>query len=106
MEVQPETNLTKEEAIALGKSGWWKDLPPDDITSFQLWEDKLCMDFADFHGAVEKSLGRSVWTHEFARPDLLKQEFLKERERPSLPEIFGLIPDGVKTIFVAYGGAS
>ncbi len=103
MGTEPETNLTTDEAIALAKSGWWKDLPPDAITSFQLWEDKLCMDFADYHAAIKESLGRGVRRHEFAQPDLLKQEFLNERVRPSLSEIFDLVPDGVRTIFVAYG---
>lgn len=33
----------------------------------------LACSFGDFHGAVEKKLGRPIWTHQFASPEL-KQE--------------------------------
>lgn len=61
--------MNKEQAIKLAESGWWKELSADVITSFQLFEERLCMPFGDFHGAVEKSLARPVWTHEFAYSD-------------------------------------
>lgn len=32
-----------------------------------------CANFSDFHGDVEKRLGRPVWTHEFANLDLVNQ---------------------------------
>ena len=31
-----------------------------------MFESKLCMPFSIFQEAVEKTLGRPVWTHEFA----------------------------------------
>jgi hypothetical protein len=67
--------MTTEEAIAKADSGWWHGLSPREIVAFQLYEDKLCMPFGDFHAAVEKVLGRGVWTHEFAAPQHLRQEF-------------------------------
>lgn len=84
--------MTTEQAIQLAKSNWWKGLPAHDIVTFQLFEDKLCMDFSDFHKAVEDSLGRPVWTHEFAFADKLKQEFLGDKPAPTFEEIVNLIP--------------
>jgi len=38
------------------------------------------MDFSEFHKATEKALQRPVWTHEFAKPNILIQEFFKLRK--------------------------
>ena len=67
--------MTKEEAIAKAESGWWKTATPREIVAFQLYEDRLCMPFADYQQAVETVLGRGVWTHEFAAPQYLRAEF-------------------------------
>ncbi len=67
--------MTKQEAISLAKTGRWKTKTSEEIVSFQLYEDKLCMDFSDFHKAVEVVLGRPVFTTEFANPESLKNEF-------------------------------
>lgn len=85
--------MTKEEAIALAQTGWWKDKPCEVVARFQLQEPLLCMDFGDFHGAVEKSLGRSVWTHEFANPNSLLSELNRDKASPSMQEILDLIPE-------------
>jgi hypothetical protein len=66
--------VKREDAIALSKSGFWKEMTLEAIVRFQLFEDLLCMPFNVFHEAVEKVLGRSVWTHEFAEPDRLRSE--------------------------------
>lgn len=87
--------MTKQEAIRLAESGWWKDRSAEDIVSFQLFEEKLCMDFGDFHQAVEKALGRPVWTHEFAfihKPGGLRDEFLKNAPQRTFEEVMNLIP--------------
>ena len=82
--------ITKEEAIKLGESGWWKGLPADVITGFQLFERKLCMDFGDFQAAVEESLGRPVWRHGLgASIDALRDEFLGPKR--SLADIMALV---------------
>ena len=87
-----EEMMTREQAIQLAKSGWWKSVSPHDIVMFQLFEKRLCMDFGDFHKAVEEVLGRGVWTHEFAQPDLLQREFLGDRSPPTMTEIVEMIP--------------
>ncbi len=71
--------MTEQEAIAKGDTGWWKTATADEIVRFQLFEERLCMPFGDFHSAVEASLGHPVWTHEFASPGHLKDEFLAKK---------------------------
>ena len=92
--------MTKEQAIELAKTGWWKTASPETIVSFQLFEERLCMDFPDFHEAVEKVLGRPVFTHEFVYSDNLKKEFLGEKPAPSMEEIINLIPEANRILVV------
>lgn len=95
--------MTKDEAIIKAQSGWWKDKTPDEIVSFQLYEKILCMDFGDFHEAVEKSLGRPVFTHEFADIKSLQSEFEGKRDPKTIDEIIGMLPKE-KTIIIMGGG--
>jgi len=94
-----EDTVTKEQAIELAQSGWWKDKTPHEIVSFQLYEKLLCMDFGDFHEAVEKVLDRPVWTHEFGSQGHLKEEFEGKCGKPSFEDILNLLPKD-KTIVV------
>lgn len=71
----PEHAIGRDNAIALAKTGWWKCLEPFEIVLFQLYERNLCMDFPDFHEAVEQMVRRPVFTHEFAAPEILRKEF-------------------------------
>lgn len=91
--------LSREEAIAFAQAKTYKTWTPEQIVAFQLNQELLCMDFGDFHEAVEKALGRPVWTHEFAKSELLKLELLKIRKKPNLEEIFSQIPKE-KLLFV------
>ena len=84
--------LTQEQAIALAQSGEWKDWTDEEIVKFQLFQDRLCMDFSRFHRAVEAVLGRPVYTHEFAFRDRIIDEYQKERSAPTFEEICNLIP--------------
>ena len=94
------THLTKKEAIAMAKTGWWKTKTPEEIVKFQLFEKKLCMDYSAFHEAIEKVLSRPVWTHEFGLSyDQLQQEYLGKRKKPTMEDILGLLPKE-KTIIV------
>ena len=93
--------MDKAQAIKMAESGWWKTLSYFEIAAFQLWEEKLCMDFSDFQDAVEKSLGRPVWTHEFAYPDLLRQEFLGRRPSATFEDILNLIPAEKRVLLCA-----
>jgi len=73
--------MTPEEAIKKSKTGWWANHSSREIAEFQLQEPLLCMPFGDFHAAVERELGRPVFTHEFARPTALLAEMRKTNER-------------------------
>ena len=88
-----QQSVGKEKAIALGKSGWWKGLPARDVAKFQLLTQELCMDFGDFHKALEESLGRPVFTHEIGLNfDGIVHEFFGERDAPTFQEVVDLIP--------------
>lgn len=68
--------MTLEQANKFSDSGWWKDKTAEQITALQLYEPRLCLPvFSIFHGAVEKALGRPVFTHEFAAVERLRDEF-------------------------------
>lgn len=88
-------------AIKLYKSGWWNGLSAQKIVSFQLFQARLCMSFSDFHEAVEKALGRPVYTHEFGMGiDEMRREFLGEKAAPTMDEIMALIPEDKWIVFV------
>jgi hypothetical protein len=82
----------------IARSGWWMDRTPEDIVSFQLFTDRLCMPFDEFHKATEAVLGRPVYLHEFAWADELRKEFLKEKPAPTFEEICALIPEEKRVI--------
>ena len=84
--------MTKEEAIALHDSKFWVNMTYKERAMFQMFESKLCMPFSIFQEAVEKTLGRPVWTHEFAFYGI-KKELLGDKEAPTFEEIVGLIPE-------------
>lgn len=95
--------VTKEEAIELAKSGFWKEMTNKEIAMFQLFQSKLCMDFDIFHEAVEKSLGRSVYIQEFANVELLQQELLGNKLAPTLKDIINMIPEDKRVIISVKG---
>jgi len=58
-------------AVAKAKAkytvAWWEpDHDPKEMAYYQLNEPILLVNFGDFHVALEKLLGRSIWSHEFA----------------------------------------
>ena len=91
--------MTRDEAIELYESNWWEGVSHRDLSMFQMFEPLLCMPFAVFHEAVEKTLGRPVFTHEFAFGGL-KQELLGDKPAPTMDEILDLIPAGKRVIVV------
>ena len=94
--------MTKDEAIALFDSEFWKDLSIEDRAKFQLFEDRLCMPFSVFHDSVAKTLGRPVFTHEFGlNLEGLQKELLGECPAPTLKDIIELIPKE-KRILVSF----
>ncbi len=85
--------MTEQQAIALADTEFWKDLSLRERAIFQLYEERLCMPFAVFHEAMEKTLGRPIFSHEFAYTDELKRELIGERLPPTMEEIIRLIPE-------------
>ena len=63
--------LTREQAIAFYDEGAWKQMNHETRAKFQLEQDRLCMPFDVFQEAVQHTLGRPVFTHEFANRDFL-----------------------------------
>ena len=92
--------MTKEQAIELFDSGFWEELSYAEWAKFQLFEERLCMPFDVFQEAVEKTLGRGVWTHEFAYPENLQKELLGEASKPTMEEIINLIPKDKRIILI------
>jgi hypothetical protein len=86
-------SLGRARAIALYGSQWWLDRSAREIAKFQLCTIELCLPFEIFHRALEAALDRPVWMHELGYDvDGLIQEFLDERDPPTLEEILALIP--------------
>ena len=85
--------LTEEQAIALAESGEWKDWTLEEVAKFQLFQTRLCIPFDLFHEAIEHTLERPVYTHEFADVGRLQAEFVGENDPPTLQEIIELIPE-------------
>ncbi len=90
--------LTKDEAIAFGESGIFLTWSYDEVVRFQLFQKRMCMPFDVFHKAIEEVLGRPVWTHEFANRENIVNEYLGEREAPTMEEIINLIPEDKRII--------
>ena len=91
----PHPKFTKAEAIAYADSGAWQDLSDRELVAMQLHHVQCCMPFEVFHGAVERVLGRPVWTHEFAGDgwQRITDEFNGVRGAPSLSEIIGQLTE-------------
>ena len=59
------------------------------------------MPFDVFHLALEKTIGRPVFTHEFAlNLDGLKEELFGEKNPPTLEEILNMIPEDKRIIIL------
>jgi hypothetical protein len=88
-----EKAMTKEEAIKLMDTRFWENMSLKERAMFQMFERRLCMPFDVFHEAIEKTLGRPVWTHEFAMNyEGLKKELLGEAPTPTMEDIINMIP--------------
>lgn len=97
--MSPKNSIGKENAIELYDSNWWGGLSYQEIAGFQLFTAELCCPFDVFHEAVEKSLGRPVFTHEFKLNYWgICEEFLGEREQPTLEEVLNLIPEDKRIV--------
>lgn len=85
--------LTKEEAINFHDHKLYEEMNYKEKAVFQMQQDLLCMPFDVFHEAVEKTIGRPVFTHEFCfNSDGLMKEILGEKEPPTFDETVRMIP--------------
>lgn len=92
--------LTKEEAIVFGENKLYERMSFRQRAEFQIEQDRLCMPFDVFHEAIEKTLGRPVFTHEFAFADNLRKELYGEKEPPTFDEILNLIPEEKRIVII------
>jgi hypothetical protein len=100
--MSPKNSIGKENAIKLYNSNWWEGLSYQDIAKFQLFIQELCCPFKVFYEAVEKSLGRSVYAHEFAlNYSGICREFLGEFQQPTFEEILNLLPEDKRIVLKA-----
>jgi hypothetical protein len=68
--------MTEEQARTLVESRFWERQTPEELASFQLFEERLCMPFEVYQGAVEEVLGRPVFLSELTIPDDIRAEWL------------------------------
>lgn len=84
--------MSKETAVAIHDSGAWRKLGIVERAKLQLQQPRLCMPFSEFHKAVEQSIGRPVWTHEFIEPKSLLAEIEPCNKRATLADVLGKLP--------------
>lgn len=88
-----EKQMTEEQAVEFYKSGAWESLNLRQRAVFQIQQQLLCMPFEKFHEAVEKTLGRPVYTHEFGfNWEGIYRELLEGGPAPTMEEIIGMLP--------------
>lgn len=92
-QMSPKLSIGKEKAIQLYETEWWKERSYREIAEFQLFTAELSCPFDVFQEAVEKSLGRPVFAHEFGlNYGGICKEFLGEKKPPTMNEILHMIP--------------
>ena len=85
--------LTEEQAIAFYDNKCYEGMSNRQIAEFQIEQDRLCVPFDMFHKAIENTLNRPVFTHEFClNRESLKKELFGEKQPPTFEEILNLVP--------------
>lgn len=93
-----QQSIGKEKAIALAESKWWEGKTHREIVEFQMLTKELCMPFPIFHEALEKTIGRPVFTHELGLNfDGIMEELFDGKAPPTFEEIMNLIPEEKRT---------
>ena len=86
--------IGEEAAIALADAEFWKPLTHRQRAEFQMQVTELSMPFEIFHEALEKTLGRPVFTHELGLNfDGIFDELFNGKKSPTMQEIIELIPE-------------
>jgi hypothetical protein len=65
--------------------GHYVQLTPYQAQVVGAYTGVLCGDFQDYHVFIEELLGRPVWTHELADPNVMAQ--IKDAARPAFMAI-------------------
>jgi hypothetical protein len=94
MQYEEVKQFTEEQAKNLYKSGFWKNQSYEERAKFQMMQDRLCMPIDVFMEALNKYLGRPVYTHElmYSNKESLMAEVFDGAPAPTLREIIELIP--------------
>ena len=96
-----QRQIGKEQAIELGRTEWWKSKTSREIAEFCMSTAELCCPFGVFHEAIEKTLGRPVFTHELGMNfDGIWGELFHGDDPPSFQEIMDLIPADKRIVAV------
>ena len=91
--------MTEEQAKKLYESRFWESMTAPERAAFQIYQDRLCMPFSVFHQAIEETLDRHVYTHEFCfNRNRLKRELKGGSPAPTMEEIINLIPEEKRLI--------
>lgn len=69
------------------------------LAEFQSWRPVLEIDFDKLHKRIEELVGRPVWTHELARPELLDHE-IATGEQPGMEGVLAKLPADKSVIVV------
>lgn len=93
--------LTREQAVALYDSGFWRYLNLEERAYFQLSEYRLCMPFPVFQEALEVCLQRQVAAGEYLRPKLLLRELSEGRPPKAKEQVLELVPPNERPLLVA-----
>jgi hypothetical protein len=96
--------FTREQAVQLAKTGWWKNKPAKLIALFQLQEPHLCMDFSAFQDAVQEFSDSSLSTIAFTNPEGLLRMVSGGEPVPSLIELAKQIPEAYDVLGVPKTG--
>ena len=101
MEKAKVKQLTKKQAIKFYDLEAWVELSHKERAEFQLMQKRVCMPFHVFHEAVEKALGRPVYTHEYGmNKEGLIDELFHDKTPPDLHEILNMIPEEKRLVVI------
>lgn len=97
------SEFTSQDAIEFAEKEKWRDMTYEQRAKFQMSHGLSCMPFDKFHEAVEKTLDRPVYTHEFGLNwEGLKSELFDGKEPPSMEELIDMLPPDKTMVVVTY----
>lgn len=65
--------LNQKQAIYIAENNLTRSFTAMQKARLQLNQTLLCMEFSNFHGALEKVVGFPVWTHQFASKEFVDE---------------------------------